>query len=145
MELAPSERYREDITAIRAAQAARAADHEGYRHSPFDWWIFDPRRTSPKTCELCLALASEMFRGDVIEFAFPYHEHKFINAINPFVHPNDRCRLRWAGRTEKEYNTPFGYILPEEFSPFPGEEVLSTLDPSQLEQLMDIFRTQYEV
>ena len=78
---------------------------------PYDehhWWIYDPRMTSPKTCILCMALDGTHYRGDELYMAFPYHEIMHVNAIKAMVHPNCRCVLRWAGRSEDLLTSPYG-------------------------------------
>ena len=85
-------------------------EHAGYleAHDPHMWWIFDANVTSPRTCPVCLALDGTHYRGDDLDSAFPYHIHLRVNAIRPMVHPNCRCMLRWAGRTEQILNAPYG-------------------------------------
>ena len=85
----------------------KLSEHAGWdvgatnAHSPNVWWIYDARETSPKTCSLCLTLHGHQFRGDGLDYMFPYHIHLRVNAIKAMVHPNCRCILRWAGRTEE--------------------------------------------
>ncbi|MCJ7767863.1 hypothetical protein MUP79_05695 [Candidatus Bathyarchaeota archaeon] len=64
--------------------------------------------SSPKTCELCQLLDMSDYRGDWIDFEFPYHTHMAVNAIRAMVHPNCRCVLRWAGRMEEIHTHPLG-------------------------------------
>lgn len=136
----------EALHKVLLVRAVIQADHEGFRHSEFHWWQFDARISSPKTCELCGALHLQMFRGDRVPDIFPYHTHMKINAIRAKVHPRCRCVLRWAGRTEKPYNTPLGILLPEEEREIrlPSEEELEQLGPGQLQQLLEMLESPWE-
>lgn len=127
-------------------KALHQADHEGFRHSSLDWWQFDARFTSPKTCDLCQLLHLQMFRGDVVPLVFRYHRHVLINQIKALVHPHCRCRLRWAGRGRRAYNTPLGILLPEEEQTIrmPSNEELSLLTPSALQQILEILSSPWE-
>ena len=136
-----------DVRSLIDVDVVILVDHEGYRHTEKHWWIFDARYSSPKTCPLCQSLNTQMFRGDVVPYVFPYHTHQAVNAIRAMVHPHCRCRLRWAGRTEKTYNTPLGILLPEEARNvrFPSNKLLEQLYPSQLQQLIEILRSPWEL
>jgi hypothetical protein len=131
---------------VLLVKAVVTADHEGFRHDETDWWQFEAFETSPKTCDLCKALDLQMFRGDRVPDIFPYHTHRYINVIRAKVHQNCRCRLIWAGRTEKSYNTPLGILLPEESRAIrlPEDEALEQLDPSQLQQLLAMLESPWE-
>lgn len=130
------------INVIRLSTIVKAADHEGFHHSKFDWWIFDARMTSPKTCEVCKALDLTDWRGDWVPTQFPYHTHQAVNAIRAMVHPHCRCRLRWAGRTERVYEAPLGEIG-EVWKP--SEKELEKLSPSQLKMIYKFLRSPLEV
>lgn len=134
------------VFAIRAIKTAVLVDHEGYLHSEYDWWMLDARTSSAKTCELCQVMSGQSFRGDVIPYVFPYHTHQAINVIRAKVHLNCRCRLRWAGRMGKIYNTPLGISNPDEAREiyFPSEKQLQTLSPSQFEQLLGFLQSPWE-
>jgi hypothetical protein len=136
----------EALHKVLLVRAVIQADHEGFRHSDHHWWQFDARSTSPITCELCQALHLQMFRGDRVPEIFPYHTHQKINAIRAKVHPHCRCILRWAGRTEKSYNTPLGILLPEEEREIrlPEDKFLEQLGPSQLQQLWEMLESPWE-
>ena len=132
-------RYESFVNTIRYTLIVKQADHEGFHHSEYDWWIFDARETSPKTCEVCLALHLTDWRGDWIPSRFPDHTHQSVNVIRAMVHPNCRCRLRWAGRTETVEEAPLGaYGLKEVWRP--TEKELEKLSPSQLEFILKFLR-----
>lgn len=108
-------------------------------HDPHHWWIFDARETSPVTCPLCLSLHGSHYRGDAIDFAFPYHMHMHVNAIKARAHePRDRncrCVLRWAGRTKDILQNPYGVSrspkvpkIPKTLRGRPVEDVMSKSD-----------------
>jgi len=88
----------------------RLFEHAGFEpaHSEYHWWIYDARVTSPRTCQVCIALDGTHYRGDEIDLAFPFHLHMRVNAIKALVHPNCRCVLRWAGRTIDVMQAPYG-------------------------------------
>lgn len=92
-------------------------------HDSHSWWIFDARETSVKTCPLCLSLHGSHYRGDAIDFAFPYHMHLRVNAIRARAHePRDRncrCVLRWAGTTKDVLESPFGVRRPPKIHRIP--------------------------
>lgn len=133
------EDHRSPNRILRVYLAYKAADHEGYHHSAYDWWIFDARMTSPKTCEVCKALDLTDWRGDWIPDKFPYHTHQSVNAVRAMVHPNCRCRLRWAGRAKEIYQTPLGLQVREVWRP--TEKELEQLSPSQLETILSFLRS----
>ena len=93
-------------------------EHAGFEkaHDPHTWWTYEARVTSPKTCELCIALDGTNYRGDELDLAFPYHIHLRVNAIKANTHmPRDpycRCLLRWAGRTKDVLEAPYGMRKP---------------------------------
>jgi hypothetical protein len=127
------------VDAVRYSLIVKAADHEGFHHSNKDWWIFDARETSPKTCEVCLALHLTDWRGDWVLTQFPDHTHQAVNVIRAVVHPNCRCRLRWAGRSEGVYEAPLGEVgLKEVWRPSAKE--LEKLSPSQLKMIYKFLR-----
>jgi len=70
------------------------------QYDPHEWWLFDSRQTSGKTCPTCLALHMTHYRGDEIHAAFPYHRIIRANRIKAMVHPHCRCVLVWTGRTD---------------------------------------------
>lgn len=88
----------------------RLFEHAGYEsaHDSHTWWIYDARVTSPRTCQVCIALDGTHYRGDEIDAAFPFHIHMRVNAVKAMVHPNCRCVLRWAGRTIDVMQAPYG-------------------------------------
>lgn len=131
-------RFRKPLKILRVLNVLKAADHEGYHHSAFDWWIFDARMTSPRTCEVCQALNLSDWRGDWIPSKFTYHTHESVNVIRAMVHPNCRCRLRWAGRANRVYGTPLG--LGERETWQPSEQELAKLTPSQLQYILKFLR-----
>ena len=133
------------VNAVRATRAVIAADHEGYHHSAYDWWIFRAFMTSPKTCELCKVLDMRDYRGDWIPRRFPYHIHKRVNMIKAKVHRWCRCRLQYAGRTKRIYSSPFGFLTPEEVAKVwkPTAKELEKLTPSQLQYIINFLRSPY--
>ena len=139
------------VSAVRAVRGVTvippviAAAHEGYHHSAYDWWIFNARMTSPKTCQLCKVLHLRDYRGDWIPARFPYHTHQKINVIRAQVHRHCRCRLRWAGRGEQIYNSPFGLLTPDEVAKVwkPTAKELEKLTPSQLQYIINFLRSPY--
>lgn len=133
------------VNAVLATRAVIAADHEGYHHSAFDWFIFRARMTSPKTCEVCKVLDLRDFRGDWIPHRFRYHIHRKMNQIKAKVHKHCRCDLWWAGRSERVYSSPFGFLTPEEVSRIwqPTAKELKNLSPSQLKYIFEFLRSPY--
>ena len=131
------------VNAVLATRAVIAADHEGFHHSAFDWWLFDARMTSPKTCPVCKALNLRDYRGDWIPARFPYHKHMRVNAIKANVHQHCRCVLRWAGRAKAIYMSPFGLLSPTEVSQVwkPTPEELKRLTPSQIKFIFQFLRS----
>lgn len=121
----------------------KAADHEGYHHRSVDWWLFDARMTSPKTCPVCKALDMMRYRGDQIPTVFPYHTHMAINKIRAWVHPNCRCVLHWVGRTEVPEKVPHWWLTPEQAWELwtPSKEELKRLTPSQFKTVMRFLRS----
>ena len=81
-----------------------------YPYSNKMWWLFDSRESSGKTCNTCLALHMNHFRGDEIASAFPYHIQMAPNRIRAKVHPNCRCVLAWTGRTKDTLENPYGLL-----------------------------------
>jgi len=134
---------------IKAAQIVRAviaADHEGFKHSAFDWWGFDARTTSPKTCPVCKALDGRNYRGDRIPTIFPYHTHQAINVIRAKVHPNCRCRLRWLFRTEVIRLCPMGLLTPAEeweIQQRAHMKEMKVLTPSQRKMVMPFLQKRH--
>lgn len=130
------------VNAVISTRAVKKADHQGYHHSPYDWWIFKARMTSPKTCPVCKALDLHDYRGDWIPTIFPYHRHMRVNRIKASVHPNCRCVLIWAGRAKAIYLSPFGLLTPEEVGELwkPDPKELENLTPSQLEYIFEFIR-----
>lgn len=130
------------VNAVRRTQAVIAADHEGFHHSAYDWWIFTARMTSPKTCIVCKLLNLTDWRGDWVPDKFPYHRHVKVNRIRASVHQHCRCLLCWAGRAEGIYDSPFGLLTPEEVGELwmPEQKELEQLTPSQLEYLFRFIR-----
>ena len=109
-------------------------------YDPHVWWLFDSRVTSPRTCPVCIGLDGTHYRGDEVPLAFPYHLQLHVHLIKPMVHPNCRCRLVWAGRTEDVLEAPYGmkkpaYEPPQLPTPMRREDWKSpggqTLSPSQ--------------
>ena len=90
----------------------RLFEHAGFEpaHDEHHWWIYDARVTSPRTCQVCIALDGTHYRGDEIDLAFPFHLHMRVNAIKALVHPNCRCVLRWTGRTKDVLTQPYGLL-----------------------------------
>lgn len=82
------------------------------------------------------------YRGDWIPTVFPYHWHVALNKIRASVHPNCRCLLRWAGRAEGIYDSPFGFLSREEVGELwkPEQKELEKLTPSQLEYILHFSR-----
>lgn len=76
-------------------------EHAHMEHSSLDWWMFDAWATASNTCPTCLNLNQQIFRGDEIPDAFPYHTHDLPNRIRARVHPHCRCVLRWVGRDKR--------------------------------------------
>ena len=128
---------------IQIVNILKAADHEGYHHSAYDWWIFDARMTSPKTCALCQMLDMTDWRGDWIAGAFPYHVHERVNAIKALVHPNCRCRLRWAGRAREIYESPLGFDALQTWQVSKPE--LDRLTPNQLGFALEFLRNPFKL
>ena len=133
------------IKAAQVVEAVIAADHQGFHHSPYDWWIFKARMTSPKTCEVCKVLDMRDYRGDWIPARFPYHVHMKVNRIKANVHRYCRCVLVWAGRAKAVYNSPFGLLDPTEVSEVwkPTMKELERLTPSQLQYIVNFLRSPY--
>lgn len=124
------------VNAVISSRRVKKADHQGYHHSPYDWWLYDAFTTSPKTCELCKALNLTDWRGDWIPKKFPYHRHVRINMIKASLHKHCRCRLHWVGRSDVIYNAPHGYSKIWR----PTGKELERLSPSQLEYIMQFLR-----
>jgi len=82
-------------------------------YDPHVWWLYDSRVTSPRTCPVCIGLDGTHYRGDEVPLAFPYHMLLRVNVIKPMVHPNCRCLLRWAGRSEDVLEAPYGMRNPK--------------------------------
>ena len=104
------------------------------QHDPHSWWIYDPRETSGKTCPTCLGLIGTHYRGDEVEFAFPYHVHLRANTIRAKVHPHCRCRLIWTGRTKTVNENPYGILKrPAQKAELPSKVAGKIIDlsPSQ--------------
>lgn len=135
-------RYGSFVNVLRFALIVKQADHEGFHHSPFDWWIFDARETSPKTCPVCLGLHLMQYRGDRVLVLFPRHTHMAINAIRAWVHPHCRCVLRFAGREEEVRDSPLGLLSPEEAKEiwYPSPKELERLSPSQFALIRKFLR-----
>jgi hypothetical protein len=85
-------------------------DDRGDPYSPHNWWIFDAKQTSPKTCPVCQSLEGSHYRGDEIQAAFPYHIQKTANKIKAKVHPHCRCLLVWTGYTKDVVTNPYGIL-----------------------------------
>jgi len=85
-----------------------SSDDRNDPYSSHNWWLFDSRQTSGKTCPTCLALHMTHYRGDEIHAAFPYHRIIRANRIKAMVHPHCRCVLVWTGRTKDILNNPYG-------------------------------------
>jgi hypothetical protein len=85
-------------------------DDRGDPYSPHNWWIFDSRETSGKTCPVCLSLHLTHYRGDEIHAAFPYHIQVSANKMKAMVHPHCRCRLIWTGYTKDIMDNPYGIL-----------------------------------
>lgn len=136
------------VDAVLTCKAVITADHQGFHHSALDWWFFDARTTSPKTCPVCKALDGMMYRGDRIPTLFPYHTHMAVNKIRAKVHPNCRCILHWVGRTEEPETQPhrFYEMTPEEAWErwAPSKEELLKLTPSQFKMIMKFLRTPWK-
>jgi hypothetical protein len=128
---------------VNLLQVLKVADHEGYHHSALDWFIFDARMTSPKTCELCQLYDMTDWRGDWVPDVFPYHTHMAVNAIKAMVHPNCRCVLRWAGRTQQLYETPLGLDIKQLWQVPKGE--LEQLSSQQLGFALEFIRNPWKV
>lgn len=145
MEASLSQRGLAAIRAVKISRIVLAVDHMGYHHSPYDWWVFDARMTSPKTCEICKVLDRRTYRGDWIPERFPFHIHRSVNAIKAMVHLHCRCILRWAGRAEGIYASPTGILPPEQIAEmwYPSEKELERLSPSQLKAIFEFLREPY--
>jgi|GEM_PF-4454264 len=130
------------VNAVLKTRSVIAADHAGYHHSPYDWWILKARLTSPKTCEVCKLLDLLVYRGDWVPARFPYHVHMRINRIKARIHPNCRCVLVWAGRALGIYETSFGLLEPDEVARLwmPSLKELERLTPSQLQSIIQFLR-----
>jgi len=73
-------------------------------HSPREYWQYDAKTTSARTCERCLeyerryGVGSNYLPGSYIPLIFPWHTHVAVNQIHPNVHPHCRCNLWYVGR-----------------------------------------------
>ena len=108
-------------------------EHAGFEraHEPEMWWLFDARVTSPRTCKVCQALDGTHYRGDELDHAFPHHYHRTVNSIHPLVHPNCRCRLKWAGRSTDVLTYPIGKKPRTHGWPTVKKELVYKMSPSQ--------------
>jgi len=79
-------------------------------YSPHNWWIFDAKQTSPKTCPVCMSLDGSHYRGDELHTAFPYHIQVSANKIRAKVHINCRCNLVCTGYTKDVVTNPYGIL-----------------------------------
>jgi len=79
-------------------------------YNPHNWWIFDAKQTSPKTCPVCQSLDGSHYRGDELQTAFPYHIQISANKIKALIHPRCRCKLVWTGYTKDVVTNPYGIL-----------------------------------
>jgi len=100
------------VEAVKAVQRIEVVKRSAF--TEFDWWRFDARMTSPKTCPICKELDGRHYRGDRIATEFPYHIIMAVNRVKAHAHmPRDdncRCVLIWLFRTEEVhevYTGPF--------------------------------------
>lgn len=102
--------------------------------------VFAPYHTTTLT-----NIRKEQYKGIVYNLSVKDDETYCVGKQRFIVH-NCRCILRWAGRTEKSYNTPLGILLPEEEREIrlPEDEFLDQLGPSQLRQLLEMLWSPWE-
>lgn len=99
------------IHAVKLVEAVKLLERNPF--TEYDWWRFDARMTSPKTCEQCKSLDGNHYRGDRIADEFPYFEVMRVNRVKAKVHLNCRCVLIWLFRTEKVYSRYLGPAVME--------------------------------